>query len=57
MPEDPNGSPVIEGEVPVTSPGVQDAIDENTVIVQNTDCSSSGKALAWEAEDVDAPGG
>ncbi|PWA41786.1 GRAM domain family protein [Artemisia annua] len=50
-----NRSPKIEIEVSVTPSTVQDAVDEDTVVVQNTDCSSSGKALPWEVEDADAP--
>lgn len=50
-----SGSPVTEAEVSLTSSRVQDAVDEDTVIVQNSDCSSSGKSLAWEIEDADAP--
>ncbi|PWA87269.1 GRAM-like protein [Artemisia annua] len=50
-----NRSPKIEIEVSVTPSSVQDAVDEDTVVVQNTDCSSSGKALPWEVEDADAP--
>ncbi|KAJ0803264.1 putative GRAM domain, PH-like domain superfamily, VASt domain-containing protein [Helianthus annuus] len=53
--EDPNGTPGTETEVAVTSSGVQDAVDDDAVLVQNTDCSSSGKSLAWEIEDADAP--
>ncbi|XP_071715680.1 protein VASCULAR ASSOCIATED DEATH 1, chloroplastic [Rutidosis leptorrhynchoides] len=53
-PEQPNGS-AVEAEVPVTSSRVQDDVDEDTIIVQNTDCSSSGVTLAWEVEDADAP--
>ncbi|KAJ0828969.1 putative GRAM domain, PH-like domain superfamily, VASt domain-containing protein [Helianthus annuus] len=53
--EDPNGTPGTETEVAVTSSGVQDALDDDAVLVQNTDCSSSGKSLAWEIEDADAP--
>ncbi|KAL8263537.1 hypothetical protein R6Q59_021667 [Mikania micrantha] len=54
-PEDPNSTPVIETEAVVTSSRVQDAVDEDAVLIQNTDCSSSGKPFAWEIEDVDAP--
>ncbi|KAI7739264.1 hypothetical protein M8C21_021009 [Ambrosia artemisiifolia] len=53
--EDPNGTPGIETEVAVTSSVVQDAVGEDAVLVQNTDCSSSGKSLPWEIEDADAP--
>lgn len=55
--EDPNGTHDIEPDVAVTPSGVQDTIDEDAVLVQNTDCSSSGKSLAWEIEDADAPEG
>ncbi|XP_076906475.1 protein VASCULAR ASSOCIATED DEATH 1, chloroplastic-like [Bidens hawaiensis] len=53
--EDPHGTRIIEAEVAVTSSRVQDTVDEDAVIVQNTDCSSSGKSFAWEIEDADAP--
>ncbi|KAK1430376.1 hypothetical protein QVD17_13062 [Tagetes erecta] len=53
--EDPNSTPSIEAEVAVTSSRVQDAVDEDAILIQNTDCSSSGKSLAWEIEDADAP--
>ncbi|XP_076927671.1 protein VASCULAR ASSOCIATED DEATH 1, chloroplastic-like [Bidens hawaiensis] len=53
--EDPNGTRGIEPEVAVTPSGVQDTIEEDAVLVQNTDCSSSGKSFAWEIEDADAP--
>lgn len=53
MSEDPNASLDIEAEVSLTSSRVQDAVEDT--VVQNTDCSSSGKSLAWEIEDADAP--
>ncbi|KAI3804248.1 hypothetical protein L1987_25648 [Smallanthus sonchifolius] len=53
--EDPNGTSGIEAEVAVTSSRGQDAVDEDGILIQNTDCSSSGKSLAWEIEDADAP--
>ncbi|KAI3693204.1 hypothetical protein L6452_33035 [Arctium lappa] len=51
--EDPNSSLDIEAEVSLTSSRVQDAVEDT--LVQNTDCSSSGKSLAWDIEDADAP--
>lgn len=53
--EDSDPSPSGEAEVLLTSPGVQDIVDDETVVVPNTDCSSSGKSLVWELEDSDAP--
>nr|GEW18629.1 protein vascular associated death 1, chloroplastic [Tanacetum cinerariifolium] len=50
-----NRSHNIETEVSVTPSSVQDAVDEDTAVVENTDCSSSRKALPWEVEDADAP--
>ncbi|KAK9058975.1 hypothetical protein SSX86_021593 [Deinandra increscens subsp. villosa] len=53
--EDPNSTPDNEAEVPVTSSRVQDAVEEDSILIQNTDCSSSGNSLAWKIEDADAP--
>lgn len=53
MSEEPNASLDIEAEVSLTSSRVQDAVEDT--VVHNTDCSSSGKSLAWEIEDADAP--
>lgn len=55
--EDPNGTHNIEAEVAATPSRVQDAVAEDDILIQNTDCSSSGKSLAWEIEDADAPEG
>ncbi|XP_023736925.1 protein VASCULAR ASSOCIATED DEATH 1, chloroplastic [Lactuca sativa] len=54
-PEDPNRTPGSEADVSLRSSRVQDAVDDDTIVVQNTDCSSSGKSLAWEVGDSDAP--
>ena len=55
MPEDPNASVAIEADVSLTSSRVQGAVEDT--VDQNTDCSSSGKSLAWEIVDADAPDG
>ncbi|KAI3507137.1 hypothetical protein L1887_21945 [Cichorium endivia] len=36
---------------------VQDIVDDDSIAIQNTDFSPSGKSLAWEVGDSDAPNG
>ncbi|KAK4379484.1 hypothetical protein RND71_001346 [Anisodus tanguticus] len=52
-----DSKPLVIGEfVIVSTPlGVQNNVEEEAVIVQNTDCSSSGKSSALRQEDSDAP--
>ncbi|KAI3700894.1 hypothetical protein L2E82_45535 [Cichorium intybus] len=56
-PEDPNRTPGSEADVSLRSSTsrVQDIVDDDSIVVQNTDCSPSGKSLAWEVGDSDAP--
>ncbi|KAK3009130.1 hypothetical protein RJ639_013705, partial [Escallonia herrerae] len=47
--------PVGEAEVVSTSSGRQVNVDGDTEVALNSECSSSGNSLVWEAEDSDAP--
>ncbi|KAK3018405.1 hypothetical protein RJ639_004704, partial [Escallonia herrerae] len=49
--------PVGEAEVVSTSSGRQVNVDGDTEVALNSECSSSGNSLVWEAEDSDAPEG
>lgn len=52
----PGSTPGTEADMSLRSSRVQEtAVDEDTIVVHNTDCSSSGKSSAWEVEDSDAP--
>ncbi|PHT60272.1 hypothetical protein CQW23_02635 [Capsicum baccatum] len=46
-----------EFEIASNPSGVQDNVEEETVIVQKTDCSSSGTSSGLKLEDSDAPRG
>lgn len=52
-----DSKPLVNGEVEIISnpSGVQDNMEEEAVILQNTDCSSSGKSSFLKLEDSDAP--
>ncbi|XP_059313012.1 protein VASCULAR ASSOCIATED DEATH 1, chloroplastic [Lycium ferocissimum] len=52
-----DSKPLVNGEFEIVSKplGVQDNVEEEAVIVQNTDCSSSGKSSVLRQEDSDAP--
>ncbi|KAJ8573392.1 hypothetical protein K7X08_009903 [Anisodus acutangulus] len=52
-----DSKPLFIGEFEIVSTplGVQNNVEEEAVIVQNTDCSSSGKSSALRQEDSDAP--
>ncbi|KAJ8565563.1 hypothetical protein K7X08_008139 [Anisodus acutangulus] len=52
-----DSKPLVNGEFEIVSKplGVQNNVEEEAVIVQNTDCSSSGKSSALRQEDSDAP--
>lgn len=54
-----DSKPLVNGEVEIISnpSGVQDNMEEEAVILQNTDCSSSGKSSFLKLEDSDAPRG
>ncbi|KAL4589723.1 hypothetical protein LXL04_002632 [Taraxacum kok-saghyz] len=48
----PNCTPGTEADTSLRSSRVHDAaVDEDTIVVQNTYCSSFGKSSAWEVED------
>ncbi|KAK2993391.1 hypothetical protein RJ640_000713 [Escallonia rubra] len=53
--EDSESGPVGETEVVSTSSGRQVIVDGDTEVALNSECSSSGNSLVWEAEDSDAP--
>ncbi|KAK3018138.1 hypothetical protein RJ639_004592, partial [Escallonia herrerae] len=55
--EDSEFGPVGEAEVVSTSSGRQVNVDGDTEVALNSECSSSGNSLVWEAEDSDAPEG
>lgn len=46
-----------EFEIASNPSGVQDNVEEEAVIVQKTDCSSSGTSSGLKLEDSDAPRG
>lgn len=52
-----DSKPLVNGEFESASnpSGVQDNVEEETVIVQNTDCLSSGNSSGLKQEDSDAP--
>lgn len=54
-----DSKPLVNGQFEIVSnpSGVQDNVEEEAVIVQNTDCSSSGKSSGLKQEDSDAPRG
>lgn len=49
----PNRTPGSEADVSLRSSRVEDAVDEDTIVVQSPE--SSGKSLIWEVQDSDAP--
>ncbi|KAM7512181.1 hypothetical protein LguiB_011056 [Lonicera macranthoides] len=53
--EDPEPLANGKAEIVVTSSAVQDNLEENSEVVQVTDCSSSRTSLEWKVEDSDAP--
>ncbi|KAH0660906.1 hypothetical protein KY285_029505 [Solanum tuberosum] len=52
-----DSKPLVNGQFEIVSnpSGVQDSVEEEAVIVQNTDCSSSEKSYGLKQEDSDAP--
>lgn len=52
-----DSKPLVNGEFEIVSnsSGVPDNVDEEAVIVQNTDCSSSATSSGLKQEDLDAP--
>ncbi|XP_055817565.1 protein VASCULAR ASSOCIATED DEATH 1, chloroplastic [Solanum dulcamara] len=52
-----DSKPLVNGQFEIVSnpSGVQDKVEEEAVIVQKTDCSSSGKSSGLKQEDSDAP--
>lgn len=52
-----DSKPLVNGEFEIVSnpSGVQDNVEEEAVIVQHTDCSSSGTSSGLKQEDSDAP--
>ncbi|KAI3788869.1 hypothetical protein L2E82_01649 [Cichorium intybus] len=54
MVEDSDESRPLADDLETTN-RVQDVVDDDSIVVQNTDCSPSGKSLAWEVEYSNAP--
>ncbi|XP_060218984.1 protein VASCULAR ASSOCIATED DEATH 1, chloroplastic isoform X2 [Lycium barbarum] len=50
-----DSKPLVNGEFEIVPLRVQDNVEEEVVIAQNTDCSSSGKSSVLRQEDSDAP--
>lgn len=57
MAEDSEPPPNREAEIVLSSSGVKDDVEEDTEVLQTTDCSPSEKCLEGEVEVSDAPKG